>query len=135
MDEYPLDSYHRVSSHELDSFGHVNNAIYLNYLEKARNDFLLQRGLSFQLFADWKKFPVVTAARLQFKKPALAGDLLHISGRITAHAETSFSLMYRIVHVVMETVVLLAETDHVFIDEQNRPTRIPAEFREKFLKN
>jgi len=39
-----LISHHRVASYELDSFGHVNNAVFLNYLEKARCDFLRARG-------------------------------------------------------------------------------------------
>ena len=33
-----------VRSYELISFGHVNNATYLNYLEYARGDYLRQRG-------------------------------------------------------------------------------------------
>ncbi len=35
----------RVRGSELDSFGHVNNAVYLNYLEDARWAFLEESGL------------------------------------------------------------------------------------------
>lgn len=34
-----------VRGNELDSFGHVNNAVYLNYLEQARWDILRQKKL------------------------------------------------------------------------------------------
>ena len=40
----------KVRSYELDSFGHVNNANFLNYLEAARGNFLEEYGLSFKHF-------------------------------------------------------------------------------------
>ena len=38
-----------VRSYECDSYGHVNNAVYLNYLEFARMSALLEKG------SPWKK--------------------------------------------------------------------------------
>ncbi len=35
----------KVSGYELDSFGHVNNAVYLNYLEQARWEIINELGL------------------------------------------------------------------------------------------
>ena len=37
--------FHTVAGYELDSFGHVNNAVYLNYLEQARWDILKKSDL------------------------------------------------------------------------------------------
>ena len=34
-----------VRGYELDSFGHVNNAVYLNYLEQARWEMFLERKM------------------------------------------------------------------------------------------
>ncbi len=48
--KFELVSYHTVTSYELDSFGHVNNAVFLNYLEKARCDFMTLKGLRFDDF-------------------------------------------------------------------------------------
>src|SRR6056297_3517226 len=39
-----------VRGNELDSFGHVNNAVYLNYLEQARWDILRRK----MLLKEWK---------------------------------------------------------------------------------
>ena len=39
-----------VRSYECDSYGHVNNAVYLNYLEFARMDFLDASGFRYKDF-------------------------------------------------------------------------------------
>ena len=128
-----LVSYHTVSSYELDSFGHVNNAVFLNYLEKARCDFMELKGMDFSDFFRWKRFPLVTKARLEFKRPALAGDRLKITGWISAHTQASFTLQYEIINQVTGHLILTGETLLVFVNDRNRPSRIPEEFFEKFI--
>lgn len=133
MEKEILKSFHTVMSYELDAFGHVNNAVYLNYLEKARNDFMIAKGLGFGDFFRWKKFPVVIRAALEFKSPARAGDRLVINGWISDSSATGFTLAYEIWNDSGSQLVLKGETAHVFIDEGSRPTRIPSEFSEKFI--
>ena len=128
-----LESVLRVASYEMDSFGHVNNAVFLNYLEKARCDFMTLKGLHFNDFFKWHRYPVVVRAHLEFKHPAAADDELLIKGWISSHAKTSFTLQYEIFNRGTGKLVLSGETFHVFIDDNNRPSRIPAEFAEKFL--
>lgn len=128
-----LTASHTVMSFELDAFGHVNNAVYLQYLEKARNEFMLAKQLDFNRFFEWGRFPVVVRAQLEFKNPARANDRLEIIGWISSHTQTSFTLQYEIRQQTDGRIVLRAETGHVFVDGQNRPCRIPEEFKEKFL--
>jgi len=128
-----LQSFHTVSSYEMDSFGHVNNAVFLNYLEKARCDYMTLKNLRFDDFFKWRKYPVVISARLEYKHPAAAGDKLVINGWITHHSQTSFTLEYEIVNLNNNKIVLTGETRHVFVDDDNRPSRIPVEFAQKFL--
>lgn len=120
-------------SYELDSYGHVNNAVFLNYLEKARNDFLSQRGIKFQDFFEWKKLPVVTKAVIEYKFPARAGDKLVITGEISRHSRLSFTLSYTIMNRDTHQLILTGETTHVFVDPNGKPVRIPPDFIEKFL--
>jgi acyl-CoA thioester hydrolase len=126
-------SRHRVVSYELDAWGHVNNAVYLNYLEKARNDFMLQKGLEFKNFAEWGKFPVVRRASVEFIHPATSGDRLLIEGWISSHTAASFTLSYIITNEDTSRKILTGETFHVFVDKRNRPTRIPPPFLKKFI--
>ncbi|MCK5055408.1 MAG: acyl-CoA thioesterase [Candidatus Aminicenantes bacterium] len=133
MEKELLNSYHTVVSYELDSFGHVNNATFLNYLEKARGDYMTLKGLSFKDFAKWKKIPVVTKATLVFKYPAYADDKLLIRGWISEYSTATFSLRYEIFNRDNNKLLLTGETRHVFVNEKNRPTRIPGEFYDKFI--
>ena len=128
-----LTSYHTVMSYELDAFGHVNNAIYLNYLEKARNDYMVLKGLHFNDFFKWQKFPVVRRAKLEFNFPAQAGDQLKIEGWISHHTLASFTLEYNITNTQNDHKILTGETFHIFVNDRNRPVRIPQEFMEKFI--
>ena len=130
---FELVSYHTVPSYELDSFGHVNNAVFLNYLEKARCDFMTLKGLRFDDFFKWHRYPVVTKASLEFKRPALADDKLKITGWITDHTQTTFTLQYEIINQATGHLILTGETIHVFVNDKNRPSRIPEEFFEKFI--
>jgi YbgC/YbaW family acyl-CoA thioester hydrolase len=128
-----LTSTHRVASYEMDSFGHVNNAVFLNYLEKARCDFMTVKGLRFNDFFKWRRYPVVVRAHLEYKYPAEAGDRLLIKGWISQHTKASFTLQYEITNPDSGRLILTAETFHVFVDDNNRPARIPEEFKNKFL--
>ena len=128
-----LDSYHTVVSYELDSFGHVNNATFLNYLEKARCDYMTSKGLSFTDFEKWKRFPVVTKAALVFKYPAYADDKLLIRGWISEYSAATFTMRYEIFNRDNDRQLLTGETRHVFVNEKNRPSRIPEEFYDKFI--
>jgi acyl-CoA thioester hydrolase len=112
----------------------VNNAVYLNYLEKARNDFLTSKGLSFDDFDKWQKFPVVQQAILEFKQPAKSGDELLINGWVSDHSPIRFTLTYNIFNRKSEKLILYAETKHVFVNQNNRPVRMPDEFYQKFIK-
>ncbi len=129
-----LISFHKVMSYELDSWGHVNNAIYLNYLEKARNDFMTQKGLNFKKFSEWEVFPVLSKSLIEYKYPAIADDELIIYGTISKYTPASFTLKYQIINKNNDKIIAIGETHHVFVNKNNRPTRIPEEFMQKFIK-
>ncbi len=133
QDKDILTSYLTVASYEMDSFGHVNNAVFLNYLEKARCDFMIAKGLAFKDFFTWDRYPVVVRAHVEYKFPAQADDHLLIKGWIRLHTATSFTLQYEITNQDNGKLVLTGETVHVFVDGKNHPCRIPSEFSRKFL--
>ncbi len=129
----PLLARHRVKSYELDSFGHVNNAVYLNLFEGARNEFLLQRGLHFGDFAAWQAHPIVAEAQVQYKRPAFADDALLIHGFVSQAGSASFVIQYRIERETDRELIATGSTRMAFVDYGGKPTRIPAVFRDKFI--
>src|SRR5689334_13951202 len=84
----------RVRSCDVDSFGHVNNAVYLMYAEAARNDYMLQRGLTFADFKRWNAGPVLFGAKLDYKAPAFTDDELIITGLMQGQGKIRFSIAH-----------------------------------------
>jgi YbgC/YbaW family acyl-CoA thioester hydrolase len=114
-----------VRGYELDSFGHVNHAVYVSYLEHARWKLLEEEEITLARFNEWKRWPVIAEAELSYLKPTFLGDRLDVRTRILDHGRTNFSfeqVIYR-----KETPVLKAKIRAVMIDERGRPSALPPE--------
>jgi YbgC/YbaW family acyl-CoA thioester hydrolase len=124
----------RVRTYELDSFGHVNNAVYLNYLEEARAEFLRQIGLSFNDFAAAGVQLVIVEARVRYVSPARYGDLIAVQGRFADVRAVSLVIDYTITEGATGRLIATAQTKGAFVAaDSGRPTRAPAQFRDAFL--
>lgn len=55
----------QVRGYELDSFGHVNNAVFLNYLEQARWEIVKELGI-LELFKETKSFLIVVETYIKY---------------------------------------------------------------------
>jgi acyl-CoA thioester hydrolase len=121
-----------VRSYDLDSYGHVNNAVYLNYLEAARCDLMNQVGMSFNEFKQWEKFPVVADAHLHYRAPAYADDVLTVKTTLAEMRKASFQMTYEIVNQ-HGALVLEAEMEFLFLKPNGRPTRVPQAFSDAFM--
>ena len=123
----------RVRSCDVDSFGHVNNAVYLMYAEGARNDYMLQRGLTFADFKRWNAGPVLISARLDYKAAAHTDDELIITGLMQSQGRTRFSLTHEMRRKTDRKLVCQAELEVAFVDlTTGRPCRMPEEFAKAF---
>jgi YbgC/YbaW family acyl-CoA thioester hydrolase len=71
-----------VRGYELDSYGHVNNAVYMNYFEQARWEILRQLGL-FEYFSIHGHLLVVTEARIRYSREIRLFDNITIRTLIT----------------------------------------------------
>lgn len=58
----------QILEHHLDTFGHVNNATYLNLYEEARWDFITERGYGVKEIQEQQIGPVVLELELKFKR-------------------------------------------------------------------
>lgn len=57
-----------IREHHLDSFQHVNNAMYLTLLEEARWELLHEQGINLQTIHKTQIGPVVLDCQIQFLK-------------------------------------------------------------------
>jgi YbgC/YbaW family acyl-CoA thioester hydrolase len=81
-----------VRGYELDSYGHVNNAVYLNYFEQARWELLRQIDL-LDYFRENQLFLVVTEIKIRYSSEAKLFDELLI--RTKAEKEAPYLVFYQ----------------------------------------
>jgi YbgC/YbaW family acyl-CoA thioester hydrolase len=74
-----------VRGYELDSYNHLNNAVYLNYTEQARWEILRINGL-IDKFRSRKLFLVITETHIRYIREALLFDEVTIYTNIEHHA-------------------------------------------------
>ncbi|MEW5816338.1 MAG: thioesterase family protein [Spirochaetota bacterium] len=114
-----------VRSYELDSYNHVNNAVYLNYLEFARMELL--KSIKFDLNSLHRKGYAMIVAKINiaYKKPAGLNDTLLI--KTIPHKLGKTSGVFKQIITRGSTPICEAEVTWVLVDDKGRPSRIPAE--------
>ena len=123
-----------VRFRDCDPLGHVNNAVYLTYLEQARFHLWRaqfgyvakpaaetgRRGLGF----------ILVRAEVDFTAQARYGDLLEVRLGLDGVRRSSFTYAYEIVNVATEQVVARARTVQVRFDyDAQAPVAVDDELR------
>lgn len=110
---------------DLDPLGHVNNVVFVDYLQEGRVGFMRSIGLPVGTITQ-----VVVSQDLTFVKPlVLHPDPVIVQTWVTRLGNSSYDFAYRILD---ESGDLAAEgsTTMACIDPASgRPTRLPAELR------
>lgn len=57
----------QILEYHLDSYGHVNNAVYLQLYEEARWDFITANGYGHQQVMDFQVGPVILECQVKFR--------------------------------------------------------------------
>jgi acyl-CoA thioester hydrolase len=63
--------------YELDSYNHINNAVYLNYFEHARWEYLRQLNI-YEFLKENQNLPVVTDVHIRYQREIKIFDELRI---------------------------------------------------------
>ena len=107
--------------------GHVNNAVFLTYIESARVAFLQNLGSATTL----EEMAIIVArVEIDFRAPVRFGDEVEVSARVSRFGDKSFDLAHEL--RVDGNVVAEARTVLVTYDYSKRePMPIPDEWRRK----
>lgn len=124
----------QIRSTDVDAMGHVNNAVYFEYLEQARIDHL-RRLLVLPPPEGRRPYAgvmVVAEARCRYRAPLYFGDDLRIETWTTEVRRRSFKLAYRLYTAADPArTVAEAETAQVWIDADGRAAVMPDPVRKK----
>jgi acyl-CoA thioester hydrolase len=111
----------KVRDYECDIQGIVNNAVYMNYLEHCRHEFLLAAGIDFNRLAGEKISLVVVRAELDYKVPLRGGDAFRIGLNLERISPLRFVFLQDIHRRDDGRLALAARTTGTALNEKGRP--------------
>ncbi len=90
----PVYEYQKVILEQhLDTFGHVNNAVYLTLFEEARWDFITKNGLGLKQIMDSKIGPVLLDLNLTFKSELMNRESITIVSQARAELRNKYVMV------------------------------------------
>jgi acyl-CoA thioester hydrolase len=112
---------------DTDAMGHINNAVYVTYLEVGRQEYW-KRTSQLQ---DYRRVPFILAnVTIDFRSEALVNELLEVAVRCEWIGTRSFAFAYEIREKHQRRLVVEAVTVQVCYDyEAKRSVPMPAELR------
>ena len=122
----------RVYYEDTDAGGVVYHANYLGYLERARTEFLRDKGYSVRaMHEEGIIFPVV-ALEVNYRAPARLDDLLQVETSIEAVRNSSFVAGQRVVRKEDGKLLVEARVTLACVGEGMRARRLPPELKAFF---
>ena len=120
-----------VRSYECDTYGHVNNAVYLHYLEFARHAYLRDNGIVLDDLRASGFALVVARVAIDYRLPSRTDEELSVFTRPLRKTRIGGVLGQRITRG--DQVIAEAEVTWVCIDARGRPARLPPAFDKESL--
>jgi acyl-CoA thioester hydrolase len=127
-----------VRFRDCDAMGHVNNAVYLTYLEQARFSHWRATGLATMTLDSSPAAAgappdvpgvILARAEIDYRRPAKYGDVLRVHVGVAAIGRTSFTYEYEIVDAAGELVASARTVIVRFDYAAGRPVPISDEIK------
>jgi len=125
----------RVYYEDSDAGGVVYHSNYLNFMERARTEWLRHLGFEQpQLKVDLGVIIVVHSMNVAFKSPAYFNDMLEIKCNISKVGRGSLEMEQEITRA--DTLLIKAEVKLAFVNAASfKPVAIPTEIKSAMLEN
>jgi len=108
---------------DLDAMGHVNNAVFVSYLEHARFKWWAGMLQGREFLEDGF---LIARVEMDYRKPILLNDEVQVDLRVSQIGNSSFALAYKVVRSTDKVVLAEAQTVQVtmdFMTQRPRPIR------------
>nr|WP_067286828.1 acyl-CoA thioesterase [Marinobacterium profundum] len=116
----------QVRDYELDMQGIVNNGVYFNYLEHARHEYLLAKGVDFAALTREGIHLVVIRSELDYKAPLKSGDRFVVEVTTERLGKVRFGFRQRVIRLADDKVMLEGLVTGTALNERGRPYISPA---------
>jgi acyl-CoA thioester hydrolase len=119
-----------VTSGDIDAYRHVNNAVYVRWLDQAAWEHSTRLGLSLERYLTMRRGMAVWRTQLHYLAPALPGDRVLVSTwLVLCDGRLRVDRRFQIRRESDGTDLLRALIHYVCIDlDDGRPRRMPREF-------
>jgi len=125
MDESAYTTDVELRYRDLDTMGHVNNAVYVTYMEEARFSYLTE-GLG---VPPMELNMVVANLTVDFRRPVQFADEVEVAVSVTDVGDSSFTMAYEVRDD--EGVAVEGETVQVALEPDGSGTRrVPQDWRD-----
>jgi acyl-CoA thioester hydrolase len=128
MEGYRFTMLREVEFRDVDTADHVNNAVYLSYLESARIGYLIDTlGPEFA----YELSLILASIAVDFRSPARFREALEVGARVTRIGTKSFDMEHEIRggdgRLVLEASSVLVAYDY----EADAPMAVPTAWRDR----
>lgn len=123
----------QVMFFDTDCAAVVHNIAYLRFVEIARTLLAEKIGMGLRAMAETGQYPVVVRTEIDYRKPAILGDVLDVHGRLDSVERMRFWCAFEIRRrsddaLIVESRQMLA----VIQMPEGRPIRLPADWAVRF---
>jgi acyl-CoA thioester hydrolase len=130
-----------IYSYQIDFAGHVNNAVYINWMEIGRQKLFAAAGMSISSLLEQGLVPTLTQTNITYKSPLLLSDRVWVELWLTGLGYTSAAILFRFYNAVadpknLQRQVLVAEGYQrgLFVDpNSHRPKRFSSDQKAALL--
>jgi acyl-CoA thioester hydrolase len=119
---------------DMDSFQHVNNAVFFRWFETARIDYLEETGLR-NLLSEQHLGPILAAISCNYRRQVRFPDTMLIGARVTSIGRSSMKMIHLAYSQQQATIVADGESTIVCFDyKANKSTPLPDAVRQRLAK-
>jgi len=122
-----------VYTYQIDFVGHVNNIVYVQWLENARIKLIEAMGLTITQIAEQDEIlPIITETDIKYKKPLFLSNKVQVEVWVSEMFNVSANFKFRFLNEKGE-VCSTAQQKVLFIDKATlRPSRKIVKYKENF---
>jgi YbgC/YbaW family acyl-CoA thioester hydrolase len=119
-----------VRSYELDVYDHVNNAVYINWLEHGRSKLLQDKGFNYMsIIRQWGVRFMTVRTEIDYHAALQLGDRAVITTQVERVGNTSVAIAHTITRIEDSEPAAKARVVIVYTDANTgRPVPVPTEF-------
>ena len=129
MEEFSIEK--KIYYHDTDCGGVVYYANYLKYLEEARTEYLLSKGIDLQKLSNSGIWFAVAKVEIEYKSPARYQDTIRM---LTMVERIKYSAMQFLQKILKnDTTVVEAHTTLICVNNDFKPIAIPEEIRQSLV--